>query len=136
MAGYQPLLAKSTPDYFETANQTFITAPAAGTYPIFYCERDTIIDNVSVLTSVLGTSPTFTVQSSASATGSSPTAITNAISGNATGLAVGTIVTTANFVPGPTGMSLTNGSFVVLTVAGTVTGWVGAIQIRYRTRIG
>ena len=136
MAGYKTLLAKSTPDRFEVWNQTFITAPAAATYAIFYCERDIIIDDVFVLTSVLGTSPTFTLQSSASATGSSPTAITNAISGGTTGLAVGTIVTTANLVPGPTGMSLINGSFVVLTVAGTVTGWVGSIQIRYRTRIG
>lgn len=137
MAGYKPLLAKTTPDQFKTFDHIYHSAPAAGTYPIIYCERNIIVDEVIVMTSVLGTSITFDIKKAATISGSGATSIlTGTISGSAQALSFGTIDTTANLIPGPTGTSLTDGNLLFLTIGGTVTGWVGSITIRYRTRLG
>lgn len=137
MPGYRPLLAKSTPDQFKTWEHIYHSAPAAGTYPIFYCERDIIVDEVIIMTSVAGTSITFDIKKAATISASgAATILTGTISGSAQALSFGTIDTTANLVPGPTGTSLTNGNLLFLTIGGTVTSWIGSIQIRYRTRIG
>lgn len=137
MAGYKPLLAKTTPDQFKTFDHIYHSAPAAGTYPIIYCERNIIVDEVIVMTSVLGTSITFDIKKAATISGSGATSIlTGTISGAAQALSFGVIDTTANLIPGPTNASLTDGNLLFLTVGGTVTGWVGSITIRYRTRLG
>lgn len=137
MPGYTPLLAKSTPKQFKSWEHIYHSAPAAGTYPIFYCANDIIVDEVIVMTSVAGTSITFDIKKAATISASgAATILTGTISGSAQALSFGTLDTTANFVPGPTGASLTNGNLLFMTIGGTVTGWIGSIQIRYRTIIG
>jgi hypothetical protein len=139
MAGYKPLLAKTTPDQFKTWDHIYHTAPTAAgaTYPVFYCERSVIIDEVIVMTYAASASMTVNIVKCATIAGTSPTSIlTTPITTAAQGLSFGVIDTTANLVPGPTGVSLTDGNLVFLTLAGTNTGWVGSITIRYRTRLG
>jgi hypothetical protein len=145
MAGRTPLPARDTPDVrwgVFTAN--FPASTHLVNQPLFYCEKDTVIDYASVrFTANGGSGATMTLEKCSSGTAAgSGTAFTSALDVGATATenvnTPFTLTQTQNVVSGQTysGVTVTAGQWVSLKVAGTATPFAGAcLYVRYHTLV-
>lgn len=145
MAGQLPVTVQGYKDEFVTRTYTLNATnnPASSVVPIFYAERNTVIDSVILIVSALVAATTFDVRiGTGAAPGSAGTTIlTGTMSGAAVGVVTGVIKTSPtntpnNIVDGPITTPSTLGA-VVQVVAGSTatTGFVGLLQIRTRSRV-
>lgn len=147
MAGQLPLTVQGYKDEFVT--RTFeinaTTNPISSCVPIFYAERDTVIDSVTLIVGTAGSVSTaaFDIRVGAGATpGTAGTTIlTGTMLATTAGVVNGVIKTSPtntpnNIVNGPITTPSTLGQVVqVVASAIATTGFVGLVQIRTRTRV-
>ena len=145
MAGQLPVTVQGYRDEFVTRTYTInaTSNPASSVVPIFYAERNTVIDSVILIVGAAVAATTFDVHVRVGATpgGAGTTILTGAMSGATVGIVTGVIKTSPantpnNIVDGPITTPSTLGA-VVQVVAHSVatTGFVGFVQIRTRTRV-
>lgn len=132
MAGSIPVDVTNYPDDFQTLVKHFPSGTTSDSNgPLFYCERDTVIDAAFAASEDADANLTFTIKHAPSGTVvASATAITNAMAvTDADTIVTGTIDTTTNFVPA--------GSIVHVVVGGAAddTSAHSFVQVRFRTRI-
>jgi hypothetical protein len=132
MAGENVLPVEHYPDDFRVINY-FIHDASASDEPVFYCDRNMVVDSATVSVAAVASGATVTLK--AIAPGTAPTtgnvgagtAVSNAISIAATGAIAGTVVNTEN--------SLLVGTHLGLDFTGTVSAFRGLISIRIRSRL-
>ncbi len=132
MAGSIPVEVSQYPDDFQTLVKHFPSGTTSdNTGPLFYCERDTVIDAAFASSEDADSDLTFTIKHAPSETVvGSATAITDAMAVTvADKIVTGVINTDTNFVPA--------GSIVHVVVGGAADGTAESsmVQVRYRTRI-
>jgi hypothetical protein len=133
MAGESTLPVQYYPDDFRVINY-FVHDGSAADEPIFYCDRNMVVDSISYSIAAAGASLSTAVLK-AVAPGTAPTAaniaagtsVSSSIALDAPGVVSGTIVTTANQLP--------TGTHLGIDYTGTVSALRGMITIRIRSRI-
>jgi hypothetical protein len=133
MAGENVLPVEHYPDDFRVINY-FIHDASAADEPVFYCDRNMVVDSITVSVSVVSAgSSTVTLKAVAPGTAPTPaniaagTAVTSAVLLDATGVIAGTVVNTEN--------SLLAGTHLGLDYTGAVNTFRGLISIRIRSRL-
>ncbi len=133
MPGESVLPVQYYPDDFRVINY-FVHDASAADEVFFYCDRNMVVDSVTVSVAVVGAaSSTVTIKAVAAGTVPSPaniaagTAVTNAIALDATGAISGTIVNTENSLPA--------GTHLGLDYTGTVSAFRGMVTVRIRSRL-
>jgi hypothetical protein len=132
MAGENVLPVEHYPDDFRVINY-FVHDASAADEPIFYCDRNMVVDSITVSVAVVAAGATVALK--AVAPGTDPTgtnvaagtAVTSAVSLAALGAIAGTVVNTEN--------SLLAGTHLGLDFTGTVSAFRGLISIRIRSRL-
>jgi hypothetical protein len=133
MPGESVLPVEHYPDDFRVINY-FVHDASAADEVLFYCDRNIVVDSVTVSVSAAGAASS-TVRLRAIAPGTAPTAanvaagtaISNAVAIDATGAFAGTIVNTENSLPA--------GTHLGLDYTGTVTAFRGMVTARIRSRL-
>lgn len=133
MAGENVLPVEHYPDDFRVINY-FVHDASAADEPIFYCDRNMVVDSITVSVAAAGAAAS-TVTLKAVASGTAPTganvtagnAVSSAVLLDATGAIAGTIVNTEN--------SLLAGAHLGLDFTGTVSAFRGVVTIRIRSRL-
>jgi len=133
MPGENVLPVQHYPDDFRVINY-FVHDTSAADEPIFYCDRNMVVDSITVSVAVIGAASS-TVTLKAVASGTNPTAanivagtaVSSAVALDALGAIAGTIVNTEN--------SLLAGAHLGLDFTGTVSAFRGLVTIRIRSRL-
>lgn len=147
MAGQLPVTIQGYKDEFVTRTYMLnaTSNPATSIVPIFYAERDTVIDSVILIVGTLASTAgaTYDVQVRVGATpgGTGTSILTGAMPATAVGIVTGVIKTSPtntpnNIINGPISTPSTFGQVVqVVAGANATTGFVGLLQIRVRSRV-
>jgi len=147
MAGQLPVTVQGYQDEFVTRTYMLNATnnPASSVVPIFYAERNTVIDSVILIVGTVA-STSLAAYDVRIGTGAAPgtagtTILTGTMLATTAGIVTGVIKTSPtntpnNIVDGPITTPSTLGA-VVQVVAGSVatTGFVGLLQIRVRSRV-
>ena len=136
------LLASSYKDDFEVQSFLITATPVTGML-LLYADRTMIIDSITFGVNVVGSSSsTLQVMKTTAGTAATPSVATPAVvtGGTALHTAVSSDATGTTNVALLTPASDTNvlkvGNWLGLVVGGTATNVRGAVQIRYRSRLG